>query len=63
MVPIEYKHNSLVNRNLPVKLLAHRRPHDVSLVELRVNASENELSPVVVGGLAAKTQGYSSRDW
>lgn len=63
MMPVRYKHNSLVKRHLPVKLLGHRCPHNVPVEEPSVDASKNELSPVVVGGLAAKTQNFSSRGW
>lgn len=54
-VPVRYKHNSLIKCHLPVALLGHRCPQNVPAEELRVDLPENELSPVAVGGLAAKT--------
>lgn len=62
IMPVRYKYNSLINRNLPVELLGHWCPCNVPIVELRVNSSKNELSSIVVGGMAAKPQSYSSRD-
>lgn len=54
-VPIRYKHNSLIKCHLPVTLLGHRCPQNVPTEELSVNFPKNELSPIVVGGFAAKT--------
>lgn len=49
-----YKEHSLLQCHLPVQLLCHRRPRDVPLEELRVHTPQDELSPVLIGGLAAK---------
>lgn len=60
---LRHKQHSLLQCHLPVKLLCHRGPGDVPLEELRVDTPEDELSPVLIGGLAAKkNQSYSSRD-
>lgn len=56
-MPGRDERNSLVNRHLPVQLLGHRRPHDLPGVQPLVHSSEDELPPVVVGGVAAKTVG------
>lgn len=56
-MPVGDERNSLVNRHLPVQLLGHRRPRDLPGEQPPVHASENELPPVVVGGVAAEATG------